>query len=118
MSRPDRRIWHAEEAQRSRIGEMRARDQRWLAGGKSKVVHPTLGSVVVPHISKYGALLCAAEFFGVPAWPFVREAECVNATDEDGPVRRPREYYRVSPSSSPPGHLPPLGEGQKGKESE
>ena len=40
----------------------RSREERWNAPGRSRVVHPKYGSVVVPHSSNLTALLNAAEY--------------------------------------------------------
>lgn len=39
----------------------RARFHRWQAPGRSRVVHPAHGSIVVPHASNLAAILNAAE---------------------------------------------------------
>ena len=44
-----------------RSAEERARFHRWQVPGRSKVVHPAHGSVVVPHASNLAAILNAAE---------------------------------------------------------
>lgn len=48
-----------------RSPEERARFYRWNAPGKSRVIHPDHGSVVVPHVSNLAATMNAAEVWGV-----------------------------------------------------
>lgn len=43
-----------------RSPEERARFYRWNAPGKSRVIHPDHGSVVVPHVSNLAATMNAA----------------------------------------------------------
>lgn len=73
--------------------KIRARANRWLAKTKSKVSHPTFGSVVVPHLSKYAAIENAAEFWKCDVYEILSDAEVWVAEPEDGPVRRPKEFY-------------------------
>ena len=62
----------------------RARRERWQA----KVVHPTRGTVVVPHGSNFAALLNAAEVWGCD-WTEIRDAEVWRADKEERPVPMP-----------------------------
>lgn len=50
---------------RREIAERRARFYRWNAKGKSRVIHPRYGDLIVPHSSYLGAILCACEVWGV-----------------------------------------------------
>lgn len=59
---------------RNRTMERRARWERWQARGRARVVHPSYGSVVVPHHSNLAALLCAAETWGCD-WLTIRGAQ-------------------------------------------
>lgn len=80
-----------------------ARVRRWTEKGKSTVEHPKYGKVVVPHSSSLSAFDNAMEFWKVPEsekMDFIRTARCRVWEPEDGPVRRPREFYRKDPSQS------------------
>jgi hypothetical protein len=80
---------------RERIARIRARQRRWMAPGKSTVIHPRYGKVVVPHSSNLAAFDNAAEFWHVPReerMAFLHEARCVEWRPGDGPVRRPKEF--------------------------
>lgn len=61
------------DAQRA-ITKERSRRHRWSAPGAARVTHPAHGTVVVPHQSKYAAILCAAEAWGCH-WMEVMDAE-------------------------------------------
>lgn len=52
------------QAERAILAQ-RARDERWAAKARAAVTHPDYGSVVVPHASKFSAICCAAEAWGV-----------------------------------------------------
>ena len=54
---PEREELHRQACQRSRM-------ERWNAKGRSCVVHPERGAVVVPHSSNLAALMNAAEYWG------------------------------------------------------
>lgn len=64
----------------------RGRLQRWAAKGRSRVIHPDHGSVVVPHSSNFSAILNAAEVWGCD-WLEIHDAE-VWAADPSEPVAR------------------------------
>lgn len=66
----------------------RTRLERWQTPGLAKVVHPTRGTVVVPHGSNFAALLNAAEVWGCD-WTEIRDAEVWRAGAEDKPVPMP-----------------------------
>ena len=69
----------------------RSREERWNDPGRSRVVHPKYGSVVVPHSSNLTALLNAAEYWGCD-WLEIRDAEVLATKPGDGPVVKPREF--------------------------
>ena len=71
-----------------RSAEERARFHRWQVPGRSKVVHPAHGSVVVPHASNLAAILNAAEVWGCD-WTELRDAEVWRADKEERPVPMP-----------------------------
>ena len=52
----------------------RAREERWRAAGRSRVVSQKYGEVVVPHGSNLAALMNAAEVWGC-SWTDIRDAE-------------------------------------------
>lgn len=52
----------------------RARFHRWQAPGRSRVVHPAHGSIVVPHTSNLAAILNAAEVWRCD-WATILDAE-------------------------------------------
>ena len=81
----------------SRIGQSKAmsRAHRWTARGKARVEHPKYGSVIVPHSSNYGALENAAEFWGCDVLDLTKEARVCWVSPEEGPVRRPKEFYKA-----------------------
>ena len=60
------------------------------SGPPARVTHPTYGTVIVPHISKFGALLCAAEVWGCD-WLDIRDAEIWGAEPGEKSVPMP-EY--------------------------
>ena len=69
-----------------RSAEERARFHRWQVPGRSKVVHPAHGSVVVPHASNLAAILNAAEVWRCD-WATILDAE-VWAADPAEPVAK------------------------------
>ncbi len=53
-----------DQAERDRVlasAAKRSRERRWNAPGRARVVHPTYGTVVVPHSSNLAAIMNAAE---------------------------------------------------------
>lgn len=75
-----------------RSAEERARIYRWGAPGKSRVTHPSHGSVVVPHISKLAAIMNAAEVWQCN-WVKILDAE-VWAADPSEPVAEMPPHYK------------------------
>jgi len=71
----------------------RTRAERWNARGRSRVVHPKYGEVVVPHSSNLAAVMNAAEYWGCD-WNSITDAKVWLAEPEDGPVVMPREFLR------------------------
>lgn len=71
----------------------RARETRWNAKGRSRVVHPKYGAVVVPHSSNFTALLNAAEYWGCD-WTEIRDAEVWAAGPGDGKMVKPKEFCK------------------------
>ena len=88
----EREALHRRAYQRSRV-------ERWNAPGRSRVVHPKYGSVVVPHSSNLTALLNAAEYWGCD-WLEIRDAEVLATKPGDGPVVKPREFIRKGGGSA------------------
>lgn len=74
--------------------EKRARVNRWMAKGKSRVSHPEHGSVIVPHLSKLAAIENAAEFWKCEVLDIIQDASVDWVPIDDGPVRRPKEFYK------------------------
>ncbi len=66
----------------------RARRERWEAKTFARVIHPTRGTVVVPHRSNYAALLNAAEVWGC-SWLEIRDAQVIRPLPGDTPVAMP-----------------------------
>ena len=64
----------------------RARFHRWQVPGRSKVVHPAHGAIVVPHASNLAAILNAAEVWRCD-WATILDAE-VWAADPAEPVAK------------------------------
>lgn len=61
------------DAQRAAANE-RGRLHRWRAPSAARVTHKTRGTVVVPHCSKFAAIMCAAEAWGCH-WLEIMDAE-------------------------------------------
>lgn len=74
-----------------RAANERARRGRWEATGRSCVVHPKYGAVVVPHASNLAAIMNAAEYWGCP-WAEITGAEVRAVKPGDGPLVKPREF--------------------------
>jgi hypothetical protein len=71
----------------------RGRAQRWAGKRKARVSHPAYGTVIVPHLSNYAAILNAAEYWKCP-WTDLTDAAVVRVGPEEGPVVRPKEFCR------------------------
>ena len=87
----ERMGWGIAQVERSRIiarAKERERLARWNAPGAARVVHPTRGTVVVPHCSNLAALKNAAEVWGCD-WMDLREAKVWRAEPGDVPVKMP-----------------------------
>ena len=70
----------------------RTRLERWQTPGLAKVVHPTRGTVVVPHRSNLAALMNAAEVWRCD-WVTILDAE-VWAADPSEPVAEMPTHYK------------------------
>ena len=75
-----------------REAEARARFHRWQAPGRSTVVHPAHGAIVVPHASNLAAILNAAEVWRCD-WATILDAE-VGAADPAEPVAEMPAHYK------------------------
>lgn len=71
----------------------RARFHRWQAPGRSRVVHPAHGSIVVPHASNLAAILNAAEVWRCD-WATILDAE-VWAADPAEPVAKMPIHIKI-----------------------
>lgn len=79
-------------AQTRRAAEERSRIHRWQVPGRSRVVHPAHGAVVVPHTSNLGAIMNAAEVWRCD-WVTILDAE-VWAADPSEPVAEMPIHYK------------------------
>ena len=79
-------------AQTRRAAEERSRIHRWQVPGRSRVVHPAHGAVVVPHTSNLGAIMNAAEVWRCD-WVTILDAE-VCAADPSEPVAEMPIHYK------------------------
>lgn len=84
----------AEEQSRFAAAKERARRARWLAKTKSRVSHPRYGAVIVPHLSKLAAIENAAEFWKCKPSEISDGATVSWVPDSEGPVRRPKEFFK------------------------
>lgn len=66
----------------------RSRKMRWKAPGAAKVTDKLRGSVVVPHASKFAALLCAAEVWWC-SWMDLEGASVWKADPSEPVAERP-----------------------------
>lgn len=66
----------------------RSRLERWGVKTCARVIHPTRGTVVVPHRSNYAAILNAAEVWGCD-WLEIRDAQVLRPEPGDTPVPMP-----------------------------
>lgn len=73
--------------------EKMARERRWTAPGRAKVVHPKHGSVIVPHCSNLAAIENAAEYWRVEVLT-IMDAQVWAAAPGEGPVAIPKEFCR------------------------
>lgn len=80
------------QEQTRREAVARARFHRWQAPGRSRVVHPAHGSIVVPHASNLAAILNAAEVWGCD-WTTIMDAG-VWITDQTEPAAEMPIHYR------------------------
>lgn len=77
----ERMEWNLnQEATRTAVAR-RARILRWRVPGRSKVVHPAHGAVVVPHASNLCAIMNAAEVWGCD-WAEILDAQVWAAPGE------------------------------------
>ena len=79
-------------AQTRRAAEERSRIHRWQVPGRSRVVHPAHGAVVVPHTSNLGAIMNAAEVWRCD-WVTILDVE-VWAADPSEPVAEMPIHYK------------------------
>lgn len=66
----------------------RARFHRWQVPGRSKVVHPANGAIVVPHASNLAAILNAAEVWRCD-WATILDAEVWGADPAEPVAKMP-----------------------------
>lgn len=78
------------EDERSRLlsAEERQRKNRWTAAGRSRVIHPVYGAVVVPHASNWAAIMNAAEVWRCD-WAKITDAQVLAAEPGDVAVKMP-----------------------------
>ena len=73
------------------LPEKQARIRRWTAPGRSRVVHPKHGSVIVPHSSNLAAIENAAEYWKVDIMT-IMDAKVWAVEPGEGPVVVPKEF--------------------------
>ena len=78
----------AERARTLAAAKKRERERRWSAPGQSRVIHPTYGTVVVPHASNLAAIQNAAEVWRCD-WAEITDAQVWAAEPGDVPVKMP-----------------------------
>ena len=83
-----RRVDQAERARVLAAAEQRGRENRWSAPGRSRVVHPAHGTVVVPHASNLAAIMNAAEVWRCD-WAEITDAQVWVAEPGDVPAKMP-----------------------------
>ena len=88
MDRMGRRVDPAERFRIQADAEKRARESRWSAPGRARVVHPVHGTVVVPHSSNLTAIQNAAEVWRCD-WAEITDAQVWAAEPGDVPVKMP-----------------------------
>lgn len=86
--RMGRGIDPAERACTVAAAKRRARESRWNAPGRARVVHPVHGTVVVPHSSNLTAIQNAAEVWRCD-WAEITDAQVWAAEPGDVPVKMP-----------------------------
>lgn len=94
-------ISQEELAARSFIAAKRGRLSRWNAKGKSRVVHPKHGEVIVPHESCLAAILCACEVWGTTFGEISEEVE-VWECDQTLPAAKMPEIGETNEQSTIP----------------
>lgn len=77
----ERMEWDLSRETTHNAAARRARIHRWRVPGRSRVVHPAHGSVVVPHASNLAAVMNAAEVWGCD-WTEIRDAKVWAAPGE------------------------------------
>lgn len=88
MDQEWKKEWAEERANARAAAKARARAERWAAPARSRVVHPTRGTVVVPHLSNLAALMNAAEVWGC-SFADLGDARVWAAEPGDVAVERP-----------------------------
>ena len=86
--RMGRRIDAAERGRVLAGAAERAREHRWNAPGRSRVVHPAHGTIVVPHSSNLAAIMNAAEVWRCD-WAEIMDAQVWAAEPGDVPAKMP-----------------------------
>lgn len=87
----ERMGWGIAPAERARTlaaAKKRERERRWSAPGRSRVIHHTYGTVVVPHASNLAAIQNAAEVWRCD-WVEITDAQVWAAEPGDVPVKMP-----------------------------
>lgn len=77
----ERMEWNLNRTDTRAAAARRARIHRWRVPGRSRVVHPAHGSVVVPHASNLAAIMNAAEVWGCD-WAEILDAQVWAAAGE------------------------------------
>lgn len=78
----------AERARILKAAGRRAREHRWKAPARARVIHPVYGTVVVPHCSNLAAIQNAAEVWRCD-WTEISDAQVWAAEPGDVPVKIP-----------------------------
>lgn len=86
--RMGRRVDPAERARILADAEKRAREHRWNAPARARVIHPAHGTVVVPHCSNLAAIQNAAEVWRCE-WTEITDAQVWAAEPGDVPAKMP-----------------------------
>lgn len=85
-------VWDIRDRERERRAAIvRDRRSRWSARTIARVTHPQYGTIVVPHMSNFSALLNAADVWGCH-WLKISDAQVSVAEPNDKPVRSPYTY--------------------------
>lgn len=77
----ERMEWDLSREATHNAAARRERIHRWRVPGRSRVVHPAHGSVVVPHASNLAAIMNAAEVWGCD-WAEILDAQVWAAAGE------------------------------------